>query len=260
MASSKITMRPRRRRAMFRLAFALGIVSAWCDAGRARADLVNPPQPAVEPCSVAGPDPWPRPPVTLQLDAMYYRATDGTQLSAVQATVHRDIPTEDYYAGPYYELAGSLGRVSGDQTAYALAARIGTAAKFGPPWSAMIGGLSAGVALDGAGDRIARAWTIPIEVYWYAGTSNRTRLGPVGGVSWAFAGAERGLGWRAGLDFIMDVGSGHTALDLHNVHVGADVQRLAGATFVGITVGIAGMNRQEEAGWKPCANGCGCEE
>ena len=249
------------------LALALGVVSAWRDARQARADPVDPPHvPAAEPCPASESRAWPRPPVTLQLDATYHRATDRTQLAAMHATVHRDIPNDDDGAGAYYELAASLGWISGKQTAYALAARIGTSTMFYPcSWyggscSATISGLSAGVALDGAGDRIPRAWTVPIEAYWYAGTSNRTRLGPVGGVSWAFAGADRGFGWRAGLDFIMDIGGGHTALDVHHVHVGADVQRLAGATFVGITVGLAGMNRHDLPQWKPCPPGCGCEE
>jgi hypothetical protein len=198
---------------------------------------------------------WPKPPVMLRIDAAYQRATDGTQLAAVQGTVHYDFRNNRYTGSSYSELTGSVGGVSGARTAYAITARIGSEG-LAALWCSNgtcpehLIGLSAGVALDRAGDRIPRAWTLPIDGYWYWPISSplgsRMKLGAVGGVSWAFAGADRGLGWRAGLDlFVRNRFGGHTAFAPQHVHVGAGVQRLAGRTFLGLTVGIWGMDRYD---------------
>jgi len=234
---------------VIRAACACAIACTWLCADAARA---NPDGREVYVIDNAPPERWPAPFATLQLDASYLRATDGTQLAALQLDVRRDLPHSYYLADPYYGLTGRVGWVSGDRTAYAIAARIGTEGRAYPfsdcehGCHAHIIGLSTGVALDGAGDRIPRAWTIPVDGYWYVRSSARTRLGPVGGVSWAFAGADRGLGWRAGIDLIVrDVRRGHGALGPRHVHVGADVRRIAGATFLGVTVGVAGTNRYD---------------
>jgi hypothetical protein len=208
---------------------------------------------------------------SMRLDMGYHLATDGTQLGLVLGTVHLNFHHNYYLADPFVEVTSGAGRVSGGRTAHSIAARIGTegfgyldeflfgdCSRTGGVCHAQLMGISTGLTIDGAGERIPEAWTIPVDAYIYAQTSDRTSLGPVGGVSWAFAGADRALGWRAGLDLVLELGRGHTALDPDHVHVGAGVQRLAGATFVGITLGI-GLNRHEPES-QSCAERGPCEE
>lgn len=239
------------------LALTIAITAAWATRG-------------VEPVHA---DPWEAVPRdSLRLDVAYHLATNGTQLGLALGTVHLNLHHNYYLADPFFEVTSGVGWVSGVRTVHSIAARIGTSGfgylhEFlfgdclltGGVCHAQLMGISTGVTIDGAGERIPEAWTIPIDAYVYVHTSDRTSLGPIGGVSWAFAGADRALGWHAGLDLAIDVGGGHTALDLHHVHVGADVQRLAGATLVGITLGI-GMNHHELPGGTPCANRGACEE
>lgn len=204
-------------------------------------------------------DEWEPVPRGLRLDASYQLARDGTQLGLVLGTVHFNIPHNYYLGDPYYEISSGVGWASGIRTAHSIAARIGTGGlgrlhEFlfgdcsitGGICHTQLMGISSGVTLDGAGERIPEAWTIPIDAYLYVRTSDRTSLGPIGGVRWAFAGADRALGWRAGLDLIVaGVGSGISLRDPRNVHISVDVQRLAGATFLGLTVGIEDSNRYD---------------
>jgi hypothetical protein len=198
-------------------------------------------------------------PVTLRLDAGYHLATDGTQLGLVLGTVHFDVRHNYYLGDPFYEVTTGAGWASGVRTAHTIAARIGTGG-LGSLLEFLFGdclltggichhqlmGISFGVALDGAGERIPEAWTIPIDGYVYVRTGEVTSLGPIGGVSWAFAGADRALGWRAGLDLIVTgVGSGNSLRDPRNFHISVEAQRLAGATFVGLTFGIENWNRYD---------------
>jgi hypothetical protein len=198
---------------------------------------------------------WTRSPVTLRLDTTYLRAADGTQLAAVHGTVHHDFPNNRYTGNSYTELTGSLGRVSGSRTAYAIAGRLGTEG-LATLWCSNgicpqhLIGMSAGLALDRAGDRIPRAWTVPLDGYWYWPVRTHVKLGAVGGISWAFAGADRELGWRAGLDLFVRWAidpfvRGSRAVDPHHVHVGAGVQRIGGRTFLGLTLGIWGLDRYD---------------
>jgi len=206
---------------------------------------------------------WSQLPVTLRIDAAYQRAIDGTQLAMLHGAVRYDVPDFCSHIGcAYSELTGGVGAVSGVRTAYAVGAR------FGDEFPASLWcsdgtcpehliGLSAGVALDRAGDRIPRAWTVPVDAYWYWPTDtllgHHRKLGTVGGVSWTLSGADRGFGWRAGLDLsvrggvesILGASRGSGALDFPHLHVGAGVQRLAGHTFLGLTVGIWSKDRYD---------------
>jgi hypothetical protein len=208
---------------------------------------------------------------SLRLDLGYQLATDGTQLGLVLGTVHVHLHHSNELGNPFVEVTSGAGRVSGGRTAHSISARLGTDAfgyldyflfgdcsRTGGVCNKQLMGISTGLTIDGAGERIPEAWTIPIDAYVYVDISDRTSLGPVGGVSWAFAGADRALGWRAGIDLSMDVGRGRTPFDLDHVHVAAGVQRFASATFVGLTVGI-GMNYHEPPR-EPCASQGGCEE
>jgi hypothetical protein len=199
--------------------------------------------------------PTPRTPLpTVQLDTRYDAATDGTQLATAQLGVRHNL-RHNYYLGDInLGLDGGLGWVSGDRTAYSAAARIGTEMLWAAgillgdcsPCHAHRTGVSTGLAIDAAGDRISRAWSIPFDAYWYHPTSRRAHLGIVGGTSWAFAGADRGLGLRAGLDLVVrNVFDHHGLFGPRNVHIGAGVNRLAGMTFVGLTVGIANTGRYD---------------
>jgi hypothetical protein len=208
-------------------------------------------------------EPWSQLPVTLRLDAAYQLANDGTQLAALQGAVRYDVQDFCRHIGcAYSELTGGVGGVSGIRTAYAIGARFGDEfpaylwCRHGTCPLNLIG-LSVGIALDGAGDRIPRAWTLPVDGYWYwpTGTSlgDHMKLGTVGGVSWGLSGADRGTGWRAGLDlsvrggtsWIFGVHRESGALDVPHLHVGAGVQRLAGRTFFGLTIGIWTKDRYD---------------
>jgi len=221
-----------------RLARTLAITAAWATCGVESVRADTDPQDAV------------------RLDVSYHLARHGTQLGLVLGTAHFELPHNDYLGDPFYEVTTGVGWVSGVRTVHSVAARVGTSGlgyleefvfgTCGGSCSRQLMGISTGVALDGAGERIPEAWTIPIDGYVYARIGDSMSLGPIGGASWAFAGADRGIGWRAGLDLIVaGVGSGRSLRCPRNVHVSAQVQRLAGSSFLGITVGIEDGNRYE---------------
>jgi hypothetical protein len=194
-------------------------------------------------------------PGTLELETTYAVASDGAQLAMARLRVRHDL-RHNYYVGDVsYGLDGGVGWVSGGRTAYTVAARIGTEMA----WAAgvLLGGcadgcrahrtgITTGVMVDAAGDRIPRAWTIPLDAHWHYPTTRETYLGPVAGVSWAFAGADRGLGLRGGVELIVRaVFDHHGRFGPRDIHIAAGVERIAGATFVGLAVGLATADRHD---------------
>ena len=121
------------------------------------------------------------------------------------------------------------------------------------PCNAHRTGILAGVRVDAASSRVPQTWTIPIDAYWYVPwpSNHGLHLGAVGGVDERFAGADRGLGWNAGLDLAIThaIDSPVVAgFHPHDWHVKLVVDHVADLTFVGVTVGTSTAGRYDAVG------------
>ncbi len=199
------------------------------------------------------------PEYTVDVGTTYDYAVDGSalQVATVQTRVRDNIPHNEVLGDLNYGLDGGLGWASGDHLAYNLSARIGDEMLWFAgvltgdcnPCDAHRTGVSTGITVDAIGSYVHRAWTIPLDAYWYLPGPRTRHLGLVGGVSWQFAGADRRLGWWAGLDLVKrNVFDGWGQFDPRDMHVGVAVKRLAGETFVGVSFGISNMGRYDVDG------------
>ena len=160
----------------------------------------------------------------------------------------------EYIGDSIVALDAHVGADSGRRVAYAAEARIGTEML----WFAgeMIGncspcsghrtGILAGVRLDADGSRVPRAWTIPVDAYWYVPWGHEhLHIGAVGGARVRFAGADRALGWTAGLDVVLahKLQYGDRPTRPTDWHVEVGVERVADLTLVALTVGTASAGR-----------------
>jgi len=161
----------------------------------------------------------------------------------------------NYYIGdPIIAIDATVGADSAGRVPYAAEARIGTEMLWFAgmmtgncsPCSGHRTGILAGVRLDADGSRVPQAWTIPFDAYWYAPWNNgHLHIGPVGGLRVRFAGADRALGWTAGLDFVFarKLQYGDRPTRPTDWHVELGVERVADLMFVGLTVGTASAGR-----------------
>jgi hypothetical protein len=143
-------------------------------------------------------------------------------------------------------LDGAIGWASGGDLAYDAHLTLGSQVGFWLPGTRgkHLVGATAGIGVDAIGDRIPRAWTIPIDTYWYVQSARRVRLGVIAGPRFAIAGADRRIGWRAAIDLVRrDLIDSQHALAPRDVHVQLGVERVADATFVNVSVGATARSR-----------------
>ncbi len=149
----------------------------------------------------------------------------------------------DHVADPVVAFDGRVGWASGDHVPYALSAQIGAERE-----AHYLTGIVAGLRVDADGDRIPRALTIPIDAYAYLPkVRHAPRIGLTGGPRFAIAGADRGLGWSVGVDFVarnlLWEGTARLVQEPDNLHVKIGVEHVADVTFVALTVGMASRDR-----------------
>ncbi|HEY8925290.1 MAG TPA: hypothetical protein VIU64_12970, partial [Polyangia bacterium] len=160
----------------------------------------------------------------------------------------------DYVGDPMATIDAKIGVASGGRVPYAVEARVGTERLLFAgillgdcsPCRAHRTGILAGVRLDADGSRVPQAWTIPLDAYWYAPwIHGHLHVGPVGGVRMRFAGADRALGWTAGLDFVVShkLDYGDRPVRPTDWHFQLGVERVTDLTFVGLTLGTASAGR-----------------
>ncbi|HET7504980.1 MAG TPA: hypothetical protein VFK02_28345 [Kofleriaceae bacterium] len=171
----------------------------------------------------------------------------------------RRIFEQRWLGAPILGLDGAAGWAAGGQLAYDAHLTVGSQAVFywmthgsGTP---QLLGATAGIGIDAIGDRVPRAWTIPVDVYWYRrlalwwndptrGTPDRVRFGLIAGPRFAIAGADRRLGWRAAVDIVLrNLIDTEYALAPRDAHVELGVERVADAIFVNIALGIRARSR-----------------
>lgn len=143
---------------------------------------------------------------------------------------------------PLVVVSGSLGWADPARVAYDAHLRLGSELAFRDGHIAYRVGGTAGIGVDAIGDRIAPALTVPVDGYFYAGPQRSSlRFGVLGGPRFGLT-SDRGIGWRGALGLIVrDVW--HTSEDdfhaLRDVHLEVGIERIADATFIGLTLSAA---------------------
>ena len=165
-------------------------------------------------------------------------AEPAMHIGALTGSARLILPHNRWIGGGIVRVDGSVGSSSDGDLAYDAHLRIGTG--FAPMLRFLFhAGITAGVGIDAVGERIARAWTVPVEAFWYVQSSEVTRLGVFGGPTFAID-TDRSRGWSAGLDFVWTRDyEGKGALAPRTIHVGLAAQEIADATFVGLAVSFA---------------------
>jgi hypothetical protein len=151
----------------------------------------------------------------------------------------------NYFVGtPVLGIDGAVGP-SSEGLAYEAHVRLGSEATMYPfdNGHGQRIGFSAGFGVDAVGSRIERAWTVPVDVYWYVRASRDARVGVVAGPRFAVAG-DRDIGGRVGLDFVLrDVWDINHPLAPRDIHVRAGAEQMGDVTFVGVSLAIATRGR-----------------
>lgn len=174
---------------------------------------------------------------------------DLTQLGTLRGELHWFAPNFGDFGTPVLGLDGALGWGGPARTSYAARLTAGTVYAFNPfdvpyPHHA---GLFASFGIDAVGDRIPRAWTVPLEAFYDFPPWHHTALGVRGGPVFRVAGAARPLGWGGAIDLTRrntfpDAASG-AVLDLGLALL---VERLQRINFVGL--GLAVTRRNDRKG------------
>jgi hypothetical protein len=206
--------------------------------------------------------PQPRHHVELDIAASYAVAVDDHdagmpfQIGLVGASLRRLTTHSDCCGVPYVELDAAIGAayptatdvvargaIATDRTplAYDAHVKLGSRLKFWPgPGSYHVAGVSAGIGVDRSGARIARAVTVPIDLWYRRHLSENALAGVHGGPRFAFG--DRGTGWTAGVDavinnlFVSNTDAGYDWAP-RDLKLSVDVSRLADLVFVGASIG-----------------------
>ncbi|HEV7559534.1 MAG TPA: hypothetical protein VGO00_28855 [Kofleriaceae bacterium] len=218
----------------------LGIIAA---PARAMIYLVNPPR------------------VMFTLGTSYQYAVDSDafagrspQLALLTGSVRLRNRHHEVLGDLMVDAAGSIGWATEGQLAYAASLRIGTEAKFTvgelinqcSPCAWHRAGFLSGVRVDAIGDRVPTAWTVPLDAYWYREMTRHVWLGPVGGARFRVAGADRTIGWSAGIDVVAnDLFGGWRVFSPRGVHITVSAERIADVTFAGVSISVSTPDRYD---------------
>ncbi len=143
-------------------------------------------------------------------------------------------------------LDAGLGGADEGSVAYDVHARAGSWVVFYPGHDGHghLIGLLGGIGIDGVGDPIPAAWTAPVDAFYYVNPAAPIRVGLIGGPRFTVAG-DRPLGWSAGVHVVwrealtpgQDSDEG-TPFGPRDLHFEVDAEGLAGAVFLGLSVGV----------------------
>jgi hypothetical protein len=203
----------------------------------------------------------PPPPVMFTLSTVYEYAVasdasagPSPQLASLAGSVRFWKDHHEILGDLMLDAAGSVGWATDRQLAYSAALRIGTEGKFTvgqlidacSPCAWHRAGILSGVRVDAIGDRVPAAWTVPLDAYWYREMTRHLWLGPVGGARFRVAGAERVIGWSAGIDVVAnDLLGGWGSFSPRGVHVTVSAERIADVTFVGLSISVSTPDRYD---------------
>ncbi|HEY1553270.1 MAG TPA: hypothetical protein VGF94_00480 [Kofleriaceae bacterium] len=207
----------------------------------------------------------PPPPIVYEVDATAEAAADSSPGDHPAAGLlglgaRWEGRHNEWIGDPIVAIDGRLGADSSGRVPYSAEARIGDEALWFAgtltgicnPCSAHRTGILAGVRVDADGSRVGQAWTIPVDAYWYVPypSNHGYHLGAVGGVAVRFAGADRGLGWNAGVDLAITrlVDGPASGFSPHDWHVELGANHIADLTFIAITVGTSSPGRYDRDG------------
>jgi hypothetical protein len=190
------------------------------------------------------------PDIDLVVAAQYRHAVDhdadkgsAPQVLDAATGVRWTFPHNYYVGSPVLEVDGALGAAAGDLV-YDAHVRLGTEVDaypfHGGSGEAQRLGVVAGFGLDAIGSRIPRAWTVPVDAYWFVRSSEGTRVGVIAGPRFAVAGADRGFGWRAGVDFAWrDVWDHSPSFGPRDIHIRVSMESFADVIYGGVSLSVA---------------------
>jgi hypothetical protein len=189
----------------------------------------------------------PRPEHELEVDAgAGYRAAVAHdpadlaphQLGLARVAVRALADERTWVENPFVDLVAELGAADRGGLAYGGHARLGWRFEIGryAPFE-----VSAGAGVDGIGDAVPRAWTFPLDISQRANLTRRVLAGIHGGVR--FAIGDRPTGWNAGIDVTRVRDFYDIDLRARALRFALDVDRYAGALYLGLSVTVLGGNQ-----------------
>jgi hypothetical protein len=195
----------------------------------------------------------PQPPdLNLKVVADYRQAVDSDErtedpgrLISLQTRFDTTLLHNYYIGTPNLAIDAGLGWAEGARVMYNAHARFGTSVTMylGDCRDGCRGqrlGWLAGIGVDAVGDRIPRAWTVPIDVLYFVKPSGDTQVGLVGGPRFGLS-ADRGIGWAASLQLVWREafdGDERKPYLPRDVNLELGVTSIADVMLVGISLGI----------------------
>lgn len=165
-----------------------------------------------------------------------------TSLGMLRGSARWDGEQMNWFGRSIVGLTGGVGWAEGGHLAYDAHAQLGTQVGFRSRKLSHHTGVVAGVGLDAIGDLVERAWTVPVDGFYYVGkpAEGSLRFGVTGGPRFAFAGADRGVGWHGGVAVIArDVWGSGAARALRDVRLELAFDRLADVSMLGLSLTLA---------------------
>lgn len=168
-----------------------------------------------------------------------------THLGMVRGDVRWQGELHPMWGAPIYGLTGGVGGAAGGHLAYDAHLVLGTTLPIRSRRLKHTLGATAGFGVDAIGERVARAWTVPVDAFYLAGRSREgsMRFGIMGGPRFAVAGTERRTGWHGGLAVVARDVVGGGPRTFRDVRVELGYDRIADTHFVGLSLTFATRSR-----------------